>query len=160
MVSVELPAGTQIVVEAQVLTSVSRYCYCYSYASGSGPCCHHSCSLTPIGPNQDVDRTIAEVQQAEQQQQQEERIAAGIPGVVGLGAMTNSNLIAPPVGAAMMGSPIGSGQGAGKNGLRTLFCRKCEGHGHQRVLKGHASSCPYNNCTCKTVRVGCGSGWA
>lgn len=98
----ELPAGTQIVVETQLLTS-------------------------------DVDRTIAEVQ-AEQQ-------AANNKG------MTHSSSLLPPQ------SGNGHGGSATNCGhvVRTLFCRKCEGHGQQVVLKGHASSCPYNNCTCKTV---------
>ncbi|CAD5219234.1 unnamed protein product [Bursaphelenchus okinawaensis] len=97
VVSVELPAGTQIVVEAQVLTS-------------------------------DLDRTIAE-QQAEQQPHDQLQAQPG--QTVG--------------GGKAMTAPRGS-----KGPVRTLFCRKCEGHGQQVVLKGHASSCPYNTCTCKT----------
>lgn len=100
----ELPAGTQIVVEAQVLTS-------------------------------DVDRTIAEVQ-AEQQKDQ---------------SMANAASLLPPQNSANGGSPLHSGSERSQP-MRTLFCRKCEGHGQQVVLKGHASSCPYNSCTCKTVR--------
>lgn len=100
----ELPAGTQFVVEAQVLTS-------------------------------DVDRTIAEVQ-AEQRDRHQ--------------SMTNAANLPPP---SLIGGVSGHGGAERSQPMRTLFCRKCEGHGQQIVLKGHASSCPFNNCTCKTVSI-------
>ncbi|TMS38453.1 hypothetical protein L596_005175 [Steinernema carpocapsae] len=96
VVPAEVPAGTQIVVEAKLLTS-------------------------------DVDRTIAEVQQAE-------------------GKTDGHGLVVNPSPIPLATAPDGGARAP----LRTLFCRKCEGHGHQVVLKGHASQCPYNNCACKT----------
>ncbi|KAE9553511.1 hypothetical protein FO519_003260 [Halicephalobus sp. NKZ332] len=101
VVPVELPAGTQIVVEAQVLTS-------------------------------DVDRTIAEVQ-AEQQKDH---------------SMANAASLLPPQNSSNGGNPQSALEKS--QPMRTLFCRKCEGHGQQVVLKGHASSCPFNSCACKT----------
>uniref|UniRef100_A0A7E4VZ06 DM domain-containing protein n=1 Tax=Panagrellus redivivus TaxID=6233 RepID=A0A7E4VZ06_PANRE len=113
LVPVELPAGTQIVVDSQVLTS-------------------------------DVDRTIAEVQ-AEQQQSKRAGEPA-TPSAFPIPAMPPSSTV-PATSATTSTGNMGVERA---QPMRTLFCRKCEGHGQQVVLKGHASSCPFNNCTCKT----------
>ncbi|EPB69110.1 DM DNA binding domain protein [Ancylostoma ceylanicum] len=101
-----VPPGTQVVVEAKLLTS-------------------------------DVDHTIEEVRQETIQQVQD--------ALTGNRGKNLESLFFDRV----VGQPIPNLPNA-RPPNRTLFCRKCEGHGLQVVLKGHASRCPYNNCQCKT----------
>ncbi|KAI6222475.1 DM DNA-binding domain containing protein [Aphelenchoides fujianensis] len=99
VVPVELPPGTEIVLDSHVLTS-------------------------------DVDVTIAE---------QQKQANSQLPGGGKIQNMTASGQRGNPTAKGSNGVPV-----------RMLFCRKCLGHGEEKVLKGHASSCPYNSCTCKT----------
>uniref|UniRef100_A0AC34QH31 DM domain-containing protein n=1 Tax=Panagrolaimus sp. JU765 TaxID=591449 RepID=A0AC34QH31_9BILA len=36
----------------------------------------------------------------------------------------------------------------GSNKGKQLFCRRCEGHGAEVILKGHGAFCPYMHCKC------------
>ncbi|KAL3080284.1 hypothetical protein niasHS_012389 [Heterodera schachtii] len=158
-VPVDLPAGTQIVVETQVLTSDVDQ---------------------TVAEVEKLDKQARIIQQVEQALNSiggpstaDERTAETLK--MGAGDGGSLTMIMPEderrqfrmeaaeeyaaQNGTMMGTESGGtftqGGGSAANGgqtNRTLFCRKCEGHGFQRPLKGHASSCPYNNCTCKTCK--------
>lgn len=46
-----------------------------------------------------------------------------------------------------------SGGSTGPSRGRILYCRKCEGHGKQSILKSHGPVCPYRFCKCSSVRT-------
>uniref|UniRef100_A0A914L5Y5 DM domain-containing protein n=1 Tax=Meloidogyne incognita TaxID=6306 RepID=A0A914L5Y5_MELIC len=164
VVPVDLPAGTQIVVEAQVLTSdVDR-------------------TIAEVEKLERQERQAAIHQQQQQQNDSSINLLVNSQQKQNLQQQTDigQSLISSSINLTQMAVPILSGslqnnsggnisgssinfgargvvsnssqQQQHPNSMRTLFCRKCEGHGLQIALKGHASSCPYNSCTCKTCQ--------
>uniref|UniRef100_A0A914IA37 DM domain-containing protein n=1 Tax=Globodera rostochiensis TaxID=31243 RepID=A0A914IA37_GLORO len=156
---VDLPAGTQIMVETQVLTSdvdqtvaevekldkEARIIQQVEQAlcSIGGPSASDEGAaerLTMSGGGRRLSVLIPPDERRHHFPIVAEEGTAGQNGTI---AMESGGSVPQTAGNASAG---------GGQSNRTLFCRKCEGHGFQRALKGHASSCPYNNCTCKTCK--------
>nr|CAD2125911.1 unnamed protein product [Meloidogyne enterolobii] len=165
VVPVDLPAGTQIVVEAQVLTSdVDRTIAEVEKLERQ----ERQAAIHQQQQQQQNDSSINLLVNSQQKQNLQQQTDIGqslISSSINLTQMavpTLSGSLQNNSGGNISGSSINFGargvvsnnsqQQQHPNSMRTLFCRKCEGHGLQIALKGHASSCPYNSCTCKTCQ--------